>query len=58
MVSLTDIKTTKKTLTNLETEVLFIGIHKGKKLNSTEKALDNVLGGSLCRVIDVEKFNG
>ena len=58
MVSLTDIKTTNKTLTNLETEVLFIGIHKGKKLNSTEKALDNVLGGSLSRVIDVEKFNG
>ena len=43
MVTLTEIKTTKKTLANLETEVLFIGIHTGKQLRSTEKTLDNIL---------------
>ena len=58
MVTLAELKKTKKSCIDIESPVLFTGIHQNKNLTPTQKALDAELNNTLSAAISLEKFEG
>ena len=58
MTNLTEIKVTKKSCINVESEMLIVGFYQNKKLNSLHKHLDASLEGQFSRAIKMDQFSG
>jgi len=58
MINLVEIKTTKRSVVDMESELLIIGFFQNKKLNSLHKNLDATLEGKLSHAINMDQYSG
>ena len=58
MINLAEIKTTKRSFIDIESELLIIGFFKNKNLNSLHKSLDLALEGKLSHAMKMDQYSG
>ena len=58
MINLTELKTTKKSYIDIESDLLICGFFQGKKLSSQLKRLDMKIGYKLSHAIKLDEFKG
>ena len=58
MINLAEIKTTKRSCRDIESNLLVVGLFQDKQLNPQLKSLDVQIDNQLSHAMDLEKFIG
>ncbi len=58
MINLAEIKTTKRSYRDIESNLLVVGLFQDKQLNPQLKSLDVQIENKLSHAMDLEKFIG
>ena len=58
MINLTEIKTTKRSLLDLKSNMLVMGLFEGSKLNANQRKFNEILSNQILNAIEMDGFTG